>query len=105
MVNAIHSRSYNSRISQNIAISCRANTYTIFLFSPKKLKEEKIMETKNFLSVDDVAEYMGISVPTAYKIIRELNDELRHAGYITISGRISKTYFLSKVYGMKPEVI
>ena len=34
------------------------------------------MENKRFLTANDVAEYMGISVPMAYKIIRRLNDEL-----------------------------
>ena len=32
------------------------------------------MENKRFLNVNDVADYLGISVPTAYKIIRRLND-------------------------------
>lgn len=56
------------------------------------------MESKNFLNVNDVADYMGISVPTAYKIIRKLNGELKSHGYVTVSGRISKAYFTSKVY-------
>ena len=57
------------------------------------------MENKRFLNVNDVAEFMGISIPMAYKIIRRLNDELVAAGYITVSGRISRTYFEKKVYG------
>ena len=58
------------------------------------------MENKRFLNVNEVAEYMDISVPTAYKIIRKLNDELRAAGYIVISGKINRAYFESKVYNM-----
>lgn len=57
------------------------------------------MENKRFLNAHDVAEFMGISVPMAYKIIRKLNDELLAAGYIIVSGRISRTYFEQKVYG------
>ena len=57
------------------------------------------MKDKKFLNVNDVADYMGISVPMAYKIIRKLNDELLAAGYIIVSGRISRTYFEQKVYG------
>lgn len=57
------------------------------------------MENKRFLNAKDVAECMGISVPMAYKIIRRLNDELVAAGYIIVSGRISRTYFEQKVYG------
>lgn len=60
------------------------------------------MENKKFLNVDDVATYMDISVPMAYKIIRKLNNELNIQGYITIAGKISKSYFESKVYSGKP---
>ncbi len=57
------------------------------------------MENKRFLTAADVALYMNISVPMAYKIIRKLNDELVAAGYIIISGRVSRTYFEKKIYG------
>lgn len=57
------------------------------------------MENKRFLNANDVADYLDISVPTAYKIIRRLNDELKKMGYLTVSGRVSKTYFEQKVYG------
>lgn len=56
------------------------------------------MSEKNFLTANDVAAFMGISIPTAYKVIRRLNDELKKQGYITISGKISKIYFEQKVY-------
>lgn len=57
------------------------------------------MENKRFLNAQDVAQFMGISVPMAYKIIRRLNDELVAAGYLIVDGRISRTYFEQKVYG------
>lgn len=57
------------------------------------------MLEKNFLDVNDVANYMGISIPTAYKVIRQLNDQLKKLGYITIAGRVSKKYFEEKVFG------
>lgn len=56
------------------------------------------MKEKNFLTAADVAEFIGISVPTAYKVIRKLNDELKHQGYITIAGKISRIYFEKKIY-------
>lgn len=56
-------------------------------------------ESKRFLKADDVATYMGCSVPTAYRIIRQLNDELRAQGYLVISGKVSRKYFESKFYG------
>ncbi|MGN0421592.1 MAG: helix-turn-helix domain-containing protein [Lachnospiraceae bacterium] len=57
------------------------------------------MLEKNFLNASDVSEYMGISVPMAYKIIRKLNDELKAQGYITISGKINRCYFEQRVNG------
>ena len=51
-----------------------------------------------FLRVEEVARYMDISVPTAYKLMRRLNDELREMGYLTISGRVSRVYIEKKLY-------
>jgi hypothetical protein len=70
-----------------------------FLFSKQIGKDDKFMENKRFLNVNDVAQYLDVSVPTAYKIIRRLNNELAEKGYLIVSGRISKTYFEQKVYG------
>ena len=57
------------------------------------------MENKKFLNANDVAEYMEVSVPKAYKIIRRLNDELVTQGYLVVAGRGSRSYFEQKVYG------
>ena len=57
------------------------------------------MSNNNFMDATAVAEYMCVSVPTAYKIIKKLNDELAAQGYTTISGKISRRYFEAKVYG------
>lgn len=54
---------------------------------------------KQFLNVNDVAAYMGVSLPMAYKIIHHLNDELASQGYITVAGRVSRVYFEEKTYG------
>ncbi len=56
------------------------------------------MNEKNFLTANDVATFMGISIPMAYKVIRRLNDDLKKQGYITISGKISRIYFEEKIY-------
>ena len=57
------------------------------------------MKNKKFLNVNDVADYMGVSVPMAYKIIRKLNDELLAQGYLVVAGRVSRSYFEKKIYG------
>lgn len=57
------------------------------------------MNNKRYLTAADVAEYMGISVPMAYKIIRRLNNELSAGGYLVVAGRVNRTYFEQKIYG------
>lgn len=56
-----------------------------------------------FMRVDEVAEVMGVSVPYAYKLIRELNQELRKTGCITISGRIDRQFFYEHFYGTRKQ--
>lgn len=46
-----------------------------------------------FMRVEEVAEVLEVSTSFAYKVIRQLNDELKAKGYITISGRINREYF------------
>lgn len=57
---------------------------------------------KKFIKADEVAEMLEISKAHAYKIIRQLNDELEEKGFITISGRVSRQYFLERLYGNTP---
>lgn len=53
-----------------------------------------------FMKVQDVADELGISKSYAYKIVQQLNEELKAQGLITISGRVNKQYFLERVcYG------
>ena len=56
------------------------------------------MTEKRFLNVNDVAQFMDISVPTAYKIIRNLNNELAQKGYITVAGKINRIFFEERIY-------
>ena len=58
------------------------------------------MSNQNYLRSEDVAEIMGISKAYAYKIMRKLNAELDEQGYITVSGRINRKYFMERTcYG------
>ena len=56
------------------------------------------MNRKAFLRAEDVAEYMEVSIPMAYKIIRRLNKELLAQGYIVVAGRVNRQYFEEKIY-------
>ena len=55
-------------------------------------KERKVFTMANqiFMRVNEVAEELGVSVPYAYKLIRQMNEELAKTGCITISGRIDR---------------
>ena len=58
------------------------------------------MNENNFMRVDDVARELGVSKSYAYKIVQKLNAELREKGYLTISGRVNRRYFMEKLcYG------
>ena len=52
------------------------------------------MTDKNFMRVEDVARELDVSKSYAYKIVQKLNKELEAKGYITISGRVNRQYFL-----------
>ena len=56
------------------------------------------MDSK-FIRAEDVAQELNVSKPYAYKLIRQLNEELRAKGYITISGRVNRQYFYERLYG------
>ena len=49
------------------------------------------------MRVEEVAAELGVSKSYAYKIVQKLNAELKAKGYLTISGRINRKYFMEKV--------
>ena len=57
------------------------------------------MTDKTFMRADEVAEELDVSKAYAYKIIRQLNDELSAKGFITVAGRVSRQYFSERIYG------
>ena len=52
------------------------------------------MEPK-FLRAEEVAQELSVSKPYAYKLIRQLNEELKSKGFLTISGRINREYSMN----------
>ena len=52
-----------------------------------------------FICAEEVAQELSVSKPYAYKLIRQLNDELKAKGFITISGRVNRQYFYERLYG------
>lgn len=58
------------------------------------------MESTSFMRVDEVAQELGMSKSYAYKIVQKLNIELKEKGFMTISGRVNKQYFMERTcYG------
>lgn len=55
-------------------------------------------EEKRFLNAGDVAAEMECSKSAAYTIIKQLNDELKEKGFITIHGKVNAKYFYERIY-------
>lgn len=53
-----------------------------------------------FMKTEEIAQELGVSKSYAYKLVREMNDELKKKGFITIAGRVSRQYFREKFYGL-----
>ena len=56
--------------------------------------------TEPFVTAGEVAQDLGVSKPFAYKLVRQMNEELEEKGFITIAGRVSRKYYEEKFYGM-----
>ena len=52
-----------------------------------------------FMRADEVARELEVSRSYAYRLIQQLNAELRAKGYITIAGRVNRQYFRERLYG------
>ena len=57
-----------------------------------------MINTSVFYTADDISVILTVSKPTAYRIIKRLNDELTNKGFIVVSGRVPKKYFNEKFY-------
>ena len=54
-----------------------------------------------FITAAEVAEIMGVSRTKAYQIVRDMNNELKEQGYLTINGKCALGYFQQKFYGLE----
>lgn len=59
------------------------------------------MKNEMFVKVEEIAKDLDVSKPFAYKLVKEMNDELKSKGFITIAGRVSRKYYEEKFYGIK----
>ena len=55
---------------------------------------------KNYMiGVDEVSEELGVSRGHAYKVIRDLNEELSSKGFIVVAGKVPRAFWETKFYG------
>ena len=57
------------------------------------------MKSDYMMNAYDVAMELGVSKGHAYKLIRQLNEELEASGYIVVSGKIPRAFWEKKFYG------
>lgn len=53
---------------------------------------------KLYLTAQECADLLGISLSHSYKLVRMLNRELAEQNYITIAGKVPRAYFMKKYY-------
>lgn len=56
-------------------------------------------ETKLYLDAAEISKLLGISLGSAYRIIRQLNAELAKDGFIVVAGKLPCRYFEKRWYG------
>ena len=67
----------------------------------KKAKSgDGCLKNNLFVTAGEVAQDLGVSKPFAYKLVRQMNEELEAKGFMTIAGRVSRKYYEEKFYGM-----
>lgn len=53
-----------------------------------------------YYTANEIAEMLGVSRAKAYKLVKELNEELAAKGYIVIAGKIPRKYLADRYYGL-----
>ena len=52
----------------------------------------------NLIGVKEVREILGVGESLAYKIMKQLNEELEKKGYLIIRGKIPREYLEERFY-------
>lgn len=78
---------------------------TVVKITTIKYKRKEKQMKKSYLTAQELAPIVGLSVPASYARIRQMNDELREKGYQTVQGKISIKYAKEKFYGIDFEEV
>ena len=54
------------------------------------------MANNKFINAQEVADETGVSKSYAYKIVQQLNNELKEKGILTVSGKVNRKYFMER---------
>lgn len=57
---------------------------------------------KLYLTADEAAKIMGVSKSHVYKVMRQMNKELKEMGYFVVSGKVNRKYFMERVDYISP---
>lgn len=60
-------------------------------------------DSKIFITAPEMSQLLGISTGHAYKLIREMNKDLKKSGYMVIAGKVPKGYFETRWFGYKEQ--
>ena len=58
-----------------------------------------------FVTVNEISKVLGISRSKAYQIVRDMNNELKNEGYITVAGKCPAKFLERKFYGFELDEI
>lgn len=61
------------------------------------------MKNTILIGADEIAQTLNVSKAFAYKVVRDLNNELKKRGYIIIAGKVSRRFFEERFYGYSNE--
>jgi hypothetical protein len=53
-----------------------------------------------FVRADEIAKDLDVSIAHAYRLMREMNAELKAKGFMTVAGRVSRQFYEEKFYGI-----
>ena len=56
------------------------------------------MKENYMMTANEIATELGVSRGHAYKLIRQLNEELEASGYIVVSGKVPRAFWEKKFY-------
>ncbi len=57
------------------------------------------MQNRIYLTASEIQDLLGVSRAKAYRIVKDLNEELAAKNYIVVPGRIPRKFFAERYYG------